>query len=648
MILMCIAFLLMKMGRFEQLSDEILIKIFDDDCLSAEDLISVKNVCCRFDYICNYEKLWKTRFQSRYPWAWKKIYSRSIKPLNSQKGKKDLETAVTVSLKFEKIFNSISHQSYKFNNITSPILSSIFELLNVGSIGHLIVFNELHGIVHDGSHKRLQSQDGFSIPENEAIVLFQAFTALRHFEAWFTAPNSAMETDLTKLYYAKCLIYHVKHYLSSKKLKELFKLPPQRQSLEKAAYYFAEVFQSNDLLDTEYEEISSELDKLVLIVQSYLRSTNSNHPAISIRLFSPDEPLESSPYSHEECIEIFQCINLKFFARSFFRANVIKEIHRVLLNKVIETKEGNDITLSIIYSAICHRLGILILPTIRNDRYKLKWKSPNSETIVFINPLEGRFEYLYNNRRGVCIDDCPTKTVLCHLAADSFQIARENAKNFSTDIDMVAAAGMVLFLESVSEDYNKNILDDVLGYCVKYEVHLESIIEICQKIFRNCTRVEETIKSLSTYAEDKLTLQTHGPRSLETKRRKFVDVKYATGMIMHHKFAPEHGVIFGWDKKHDLVSQSTFQESAFLSDEFNKCYEGEPFYKLLLSDGSCCYLAESLLEIKRRPTPVEHPEVGRYFRLFNGIFYVPNAELLMEYPEDEKVKHKFLNFFVED
>ncbi|KAL7629986.1 UNVERIFIED_CONTAM: hypothetical protein RMT77_019894 [Armadillidium vulgare] len=140
----------MKMGKFEQLSDEILIKIFDDNCISAEDLVSVKNVCRRFDYICNYEQLWKTRFQSRYPWAWNKIYSRSIKPLNSQKGKKDLETAVTVSLKFEKIFNSISHQSYKFKSITSPILSSIFELVNVSSIGHLIVFNELYGIVHDG------------------------------------------------------------------------------------------------------------------------------------------------------------------------------------------------------------------------------------------------------------------------------------------------------------------------------------------------------------------------------------------------------------------------------------------------------------------------------------------------------------------
>ncbi|RXG59984.1 F-box only protein 21, partial [Armadillidium vulgare] len=406
--------------------------------------------------------------------------------------------------------NQISKQfinSYKFKSITSPILSSIFELVNVGSIGHLIVFNELYGIVHDGR-----------------------------------------EADLTKLYYAKSLIYHVKHYLSSQKLKELFKLPPQRQSLEKAAYYFAEVFQSNDFLDTEYEEISSGLDKLALKVQSYLRSSNSNHPAISIRLFSPDEPLESSPYSHGECIEVFQCINHNLVARGFLRANVIKEIHRVLLNKVIETREGNDITLSIIYSAVCHRLGILLLPTIRNNRYKLKWISPNPDTIVFINPVEGRFEYLYNSRSGVCIDDCPTRTIMCHLAADSFHIARENSKNISTDIDMVAAAGMVLLLESVSEDYNQNILDDVLGYCVKYEVHLEYVVEICQKIFRNCTEVDKKMKSLSTYAEDKLNMQKNGPRSLEMKRRKFVDVKFATGMIMHQKFTPEHGVIFGWDK----------------------------------------------------------------------------------------------------
>lgn len=38
---------------------------------------------------------------------------------------------------------------------------------------------------------------------------------------------------------------------------------------------------------------------------------------------------------------------------------------------------------------------------------------------------------------------------------------------------------------------------------------------------------------------------------------------------------------------------------------------------------------------------VQHLEVGRYFEKFCNVYYVPNAEKQMEYPQDGEVRLRF-------
>jgi hypothetical protein len=44
------------------------------------------------------------------------------------------------------------------------------------------------------------------------------------------------------------------------------------------------------------------------------------------------------------------------------------------------------------------------------------------------------------------------------------------------------------------------------------------------------------------------------------------------------------------------------------------------------------------LEVADEPVWVNHLEVGRYFEKFCKIYYIPNAEKQLEYPEDDEVR----------
>nr|XP_042699125.1 F-box only protein 21 isoform X3 [Chrysemys picta bellii] len=60
----------------------------------------------------------------------------------------------------------------------------------------------------------------------------------------------------------------------------------------------------------------------------------------------------------------------------------------------------------------------------------------------------------------------------------------------------------------------------------------------------------------------------------------------------------------------------------------------QPFYNVLVEDGSCIYAAQENLEYNLEPHEIPHPDVGRYFSEFTGTHYLANKELEIRYPED--------------
>ena len=63
----------------------------------------------------------------------------------------------------------------------------------------------------------------------------------------------------------------------------------------------------------------------------------------------------------------------------------------------------------------------------------------------------------------------------------------------------------------------------------------------------------------------------------------------------------------------------------------------QPFYNVLVSDGSNRYAAQENLEPLDQPEVVTHPQVGKYFSQFNPKRgYVGNKQSTEAYPDDRE------------
>ncbi|CAG08150.1 unnamed protein product, partial [Tetraodon nigroviridis] len=126
------------------------------------------------------------------------------------------------------------------------------------------------------------------------------------------------------------------------------------------------------------------------------------------------------------------------------------------------------------------------------------------------------------------------------------------------------------------------------------------------------------------------------PAAPEVKLRsspEHAEVQYSVGLIMKHKRSGYNCVIYGWDPK------CTMNQEWITTMRVNLLPNGpqQPFYNVLVQDGTCRYAAQENLEPHSAPMEIGHPEVGRYFSEFANSHYAANEELQARYPEDTGV-----------
>ncbi|GBL85432.1 F-box only protein 21, partial [Araneus ventricosus] len=98
-------------------------------------------------------------------------------------------------------------------------------------------------------------------------------------------------------------------------------------------------------------------------------------------------------------------------------------------------------------------------------------------------------------------------------------------------------------------------------------------------------------------------------------------------------------VIYGWDvtcaaSKDWITSMGVYEL---------KYKDQQPFYLVLVDDGTNRYAAQENLECDYGLQPISHAEVGRYFDSFHGTYYFPNEQKQQEYPDDNAVREQVLN-----
>lgn len=107
---------------------------------------------------------------------------------------------------------------------------------------------------------------------------------------------------------------------------------------------------------------------------------------------------------------------------------------------------------------------------------------------------------------------------------------------------------------------------------------------------------------------------------------------------MRHKKYHYQCVIYGWDGKCAANRDWIYQMGVHNLNHEDR----QPFYNVLVEDGSNRYAAQENLEPSMNPDEIAHPDVGKYFEKFCGTHYLPNAEKECEYPDDAEVREELL------
>ena len=129
-------------------------------------------------------------------------------------------------------------------------------------------------------------------------------------------------------------------------------------------------------------------------------------------------------------------------------------------------------------------------------------------------------------------------------------------------------------------------------------------------------------------------------------------VTYRVGQVCQHRKYNYTCVIYGWDpvcKASKVRGRNksflpnllpfTIHEQSWITQMGVHKLESkdkQPFYNVLVSDGSNRYAAQENLEPRQDPVTVSHQEVGKYFETFDPeLGYIVNSQCREEYPHDK-------------
>ncbi|CAG2054385.1 unnamed protein product [Timema podura] len=149
-------------------------------------------------------------------------------------------------------------------------------------------------------------------------------------------------------------------------------------------------------------------------------------------------------------------------------------------------------------------------------------------------------------------------------------------------------------------------------------------------------RLRPNMQVFHTYTDSRANEDNSPPPIIPNPHIDGVD--YAVGMIMRHQHLNYTCVIYGWDPLCSASDQWMLQMGV---DQL-ALKGNQPFYNVLVADGTSRYAAQENLEVHRSPTFVNHPQIGRYFERFCSTYFLPNLEKKKEYPDDANIVLRYL------
>ncbi|XP_066871358.1 F-box only protein 21 isoform X9 [Kogia breviceps] len=381
---------------------------------------------------------------------------------------------------------------------------------------------------------------------------------------------------LTWKYYAKKILYYLRQQKILNNLKAFLQQPDDYESYLEGAVYIDQY--CNPLSDISLRDIQAQIDSIVELVCKTLRGINSRHPSLAFKAGESSMIMEIELQS-----QVLDAMNYVLYDQLKFKGNRMDYYNalNLYMHQVLIRRTGIPISMSLLYLTIARQLGVPLEPVNFPSHFLLRW---------------------CQGAEGEGIDQ-------------SYQLLRDSLDlylaMYPDQVQLLLLQARLYFHLGIWPEKVLDILQHIqtldpgqhgaVGYLVQHTLeHIE--------------RKKEEVG-----VEVKL-------RSHEKHR----DVCYAIGLIMKHKRYGYNCVIYGWDPTcmmgHEWIRNMNVHSLPH--------GHHQPFYNVLVEDGSCRYAAQENLEYNVEPQEISHPDVGRYFSEFTGTHYIPNAELEIRYPED--------------
>uniref|UniRef100_A0A8C6U8T1 F-box protein 21 n=1 Tax=Neogobius melanostomus TaxID=47308 RepID=A0A8C6U8T1_9GOBI len=448
--------------------------------------------------------------------------------------------------------------------------------------------------------------------------------------------NTDKRKSLTLKYYARKILYFLRQQNILRSLKTFLEQPEEQQSALEGAVLVDQY--CNPLADVTLEGISMQLDEMIEKVKKMLRLKNPSHPSLRCAqgtCFAIDDS--------ELQRQMLWALNSVLYEQLHFKGNELdyynplnSYIHQVLLRRT-----GIPISLSVLYMTLANKLGVHLEPVNFPNHFLLRWcqRPRGSEDIydfVYVDAFgKGKqltakeCEYLIGHQVSAdYYNAISTTEVLLRMVGNLLNIGKRgegNEKSYQLLRD-----SLDLYLTINPDNVQYLLLQARLYFHLG--IWPEKVLDILQHIQALDPSQHGAVGYLVQHTLEHIQHKKHAVCP-ELKRRsapEHVEVQYSVGLIMKHKRSGYNCVIYGWDPK------CTMSQEWITTMRVHQLSKGanQPFYNVLVQDGTCRYAAQENLEPHSAPLEIGHPEVGRYFSEFVESYYVANEELQTRYPED--------------
>lgn len=609
----------------EKIPSEIIEKIVRNDILDYKDILSLCCTCRRLSDICSSNDVWRCKFKLSLQLLYEKISENIFVEIN---WKLELRKYLQLSCNIEEEIENIKTKYFRRTELSSCNFSWFDDCLLSHNPDRSLV--PLH-VVH-----RL----GYLVHDQEK-------------------PH----TNLTTKFYGEKILKHVQHRLASSLLTE--------DNLERISYEECLVLVATWCQPTNLSlspvRIRRRLDRLAERVLSHLlsicpdhpiftcvRSSQSNTTEVQMNKLPELSSTQQSMWAPSDCRLLINSSNHVLFTEEGLagNSNDYYSPDNSYIDRVLDSKLGIPISLCLIHHCVLKRLGVVTFPTSFPGHFLLKWlEHPESigeeNKFTFIDSFEcgnqmsadeirRRFDHLVNIQEDIWRVASPVETV-CRMVRNLLSIGASRSNNMR-DTNYSLLRSVLELMVQLNQTDNTQYTLMLSRVYLQLNINHEEVLHMLQE-HRDNPGITDQVDYLMTQCQ--LLLDSRGAEDIDPlpKKRGVAAsfphgvVQFWVGQVARHKKYHYVCVIYGWDP---VCTASRSWISQMGVDKLDK-KDKQPFYNVLVSDGSTRYAAqENLLPIT--PEPIPHPEVGKYMERFEfGLGYVPNSQTARDYPDEKQV-----------